>query len=304
MAGLLAANLLRHHNVHIIEAKLSLPHNHSAVLRFRSPAIGAATGIAFEEIRVDKGFFDGVRVRDSITLDQANQYSLVVTRGESVDNRSVWNLGRSKRWIAPPDFIERMAHGLNISYGVDIYELLLAPKDIVISTLPMPVLIKMTGREEWIKALSAFCYGKVYTIKALIDHPVISTYQTLYQAETGSWYRASLHAGGELILEFANAIDVAEGFIFNAMHAFGIPTFKVQSVKADVIPFGKILPINEAFRRQFIFDATQIFGIYSLGRFATWRPGLLMDDLVKDVQQIERMILGGSYANKIQQISA
>jgi hypothetical protein len=33
--------------------------------------------------------------------------------------------------------------------------------------------------------------------------------------------------------------------------------------------------------------ATDNYNIFSLGRFATWRPGLQMDDLVQDVRKIE-----------------
>jgi large conductance mechanosensitive channel len=42
--------------------------------------------------------------------------------------------------------------------------------------------------------------------------------------------------------------------------------------------------------------ATINYGVYSLGRFATWRAGLLMDDLVQDVQKIDRWIGAGNYA--------
>jgi hypothetical protein len=36
--------------------------------------------------------------------------------------------------------------------------------------------------------------------------------------------------------------------------------------------------------------ATEKFNIYSLGRFATWKPGLLLDDIVGDVNVIRRLI--------------
>ncbi|NDG64822.1 MAG: hypothetical protein EBY29_15370, partial [Planctomycetes bacterium] len=60
-------------------------------------------------------------------------------------------------------------------------------------------------------------------------------------------------------------------------------------------PYSKILPIDEGERRKFIVWATDQHGIYSLGRFATWRPGLLMDDVVNDVRVIRKIIKNGSY---------
>ena len=40
MAGLLAANMLRHRDPVILEAQKSLPNNHHALLRFRSSVVG------------------------------------------------------------------------------------------------------------------------------------------------------------------------------------------------------------------------------------------------------------------------
>jgi hypothetical protein len=57
----------------------------------------------------------------------------------------------------------------------------------------------------------------------------------------------------------------------------------------------KILPIDEDIRRRFIMWASDNFGIYSLGRFATWRPGLQLDDLVNDVRVIQRISSTNSY---------
>jgi hypothetical protein len=45
-----------------------------------------------------------------------------------------------------------------------------------------------------------------------------------------------------------------------------------------------------------MFWASHNFNVYSLGRFATWRAGLLLDDLVNDIIQIENWISAGPYA--------
>jgi hypothetical protein len=52
--------------------------------------------------------------------------------------------------------------------------------------------------------------------------------------------------------------------------------------------YAKIAPMDETLRRNFIYWASTVTGrAYQLGRFATWRPRLLLDDLVHDVRLIE-----------------
>lgn len=53
--------------------------------------------------------------------------------------------------------------------------------------------------------------------------------------------------------------------------------------------FGKISPIDEHIRHSIIYNITKQYGIYSLGRFSCWRQ-IMLDDVVKDVKSIERMI--------------
>ena len=50
-----------------------------------------------------------------------------------------------------------------------------------------------------------------------------------------------------------------------------------------------MLPIDNELRKEFMHYATANFNIYSLGRFATWRP-ILLDDVVDDLAVIERMM--------------
>jgi hypothetical protein len=43
---------------------------------------------------------------------------------------------------------------------------------------------------------------------------------------------------------------------------------------------------------------TSKYGIYSIGRFATWRQ-LLLDDVVDDIQHVEKFIRGSSAYNRL-----
>jgi hypothetical protein len=125
-------------------------------------------------------------------------------------------------------------------------------------------------------------------------------YGTLYFPDPRvDFYRASI-TGDRLTIEFASndAIGVtfsANNCILDVLRDFGIsgglPV--VRDVVVSDQKYAKILPIDDAVRKHFIIWASDNFSIYSLGRFATWRPGLLLDDVVNDVRVIQRILASG-----------
>ena len=270
MAGLLAGNMLRRHDVKILERKPGLPDNHSALLRFRSTVVSAATGIPFERVRVRKGFWDGESLVNKPTLAHANLYSLAVT-GE-VHTRSITNMEPSDRYVAPADFIQQMAKHLDIAYGQVVDRPRLDHP--VISTMPMPLMMDAIGWEDRPK----FNFQPIWTITCQVDSPRIFVHQTLYSVEPGSWYRATLH-GSRLTLEFAEEphrsvpnrdwCSIAVACFFG--HNFPDHKIKIEVSNSETAkqPFGKITPIPEDIRKKFILHLTDKWNIYSLGRFAT-----------------------------------
>jgi len=86
--------------------------------------------------------------------------------------------------------------------------------------------------------------------------------------------------------------------IRNALYVLGMDKAVIKDERWSVQRYSKILPIPEVERKRLILWATDNFNIYSLGRFATWRPGLLMDDVVNDVRVIRRIINNGSYDHR------
>jgi hypothetical protein len=63
-------------------------------------------------------------------------------------------------------------------------------------------------------------------------------------------------------------------------------------------PYAKIVSISDRARKKFMVWATDNHNVYSLGRFATWRPGLLMDDVVNDVRVIQSLVENGTYSHR------
>lgn len=292
MAGLLAANILRRHEVTIIEAKPSLPTNHKALLRFRSPAVSDATGIPFTKVLVHKGVWDGEQVITNPTFAHANTYSMNVTEGELHDRSITKFTEASERWIAPENFVELLSDNIDIIFGEE-FTMESRPEGVLtISTIPMPVMMRMVNYGDKPK----FNYRPVWTVRAHLVKPASFVHQTLYNATPSSWYRATLQ-GSNLILEYAFEPSVdrndeacsALACFFSTSDFYKHYHSEFNDITIHKTPIGKITPINERLRRSFMMHLTDAYGIYSLGRFACWR-NILLDDVVVDVKRIEAMI--------------
>jgi hypothetical protein len=290
MAGLLASEMLRKVRPTVYEAQAELPDNHGALLRFRTDAVARETGQAFRRVRVMKAVKseDG-RLRSSASLSDANKYSYKVTG--SVASRSILDLSPCDRYVAPTNFLNAMARDAVLRMKSPLSMEDLAPyrsqrEFSIISTIPMPALMKIVG---WDASRAGFAYRPIWSLTATIPTPVIDLFQTIYYPDLDTpWYRASF-TGNRLIIEYMN--DPAEYTgIMEVLADFGLSTFiEGMTITIKRQEFGKLLPMNETARQEFILAMTDEFNLYSVGRFATWRQ-ILLDDVVNDVRVVERMI--------------
>jgi hypothetical protein len=301
MAGLLAARMLSHRKPVIWERQSSLPNNHSAVLRFRTSQIGDILGIPFKRVTMLK---DTLPWQNPIADSLA--YSFKNTGQYRSDRSVVKGLVEAERFIAPPDLIERMSQDVAIEYGreysvVDPH----ANGTQIISTIPMPNLIEALDYQD----APEFLYHMGATITAwvsdcdayvslLIPHPnepasrisitgnqliiELPLHPRIQPDQIDKWFQSIRHSENDIAKEAANLLGIDASQIFNVDGA------KLQR-------YNKINPVKDEARKGFMFWATKNFSIYSLGRFATWRPGLLLDDLVQDIRLIDRWIGRGSY---------
>lgn len=289
MAGLIAAHHFRRFKPVIIEAQPSMPHNHTAVLRFRSPAIGHLTGVPFRRVRVDKAVFSGGKVHTSPTLRDFNQYAQKVSG--TIASRSIGNIDPCERWIAPDNFVDLMAKGLpaTIQFGQEFDMGYVSDGCPIISTIPMHSLAAATASPN---GLHCTC-TPVHTITADLG-PDCDVYQTVYAPEPElGWYRASI-TGRKLIVEGAGCTPIFAGGLPDCLASvFGIQANAIENVQHNIQRMGKICDVDDAQRKSFIVRMTHNFHIYSLGRFACWRHTML-DDLVGDLQVIDSIITHGS----------
>lgn len=278
MAGLLAANMLRRYETTVYERQLVLPNNHHAVLRFRTPKVGDALGISFKKVQMLKSYVPFANiVADSLS------YSRKCTGVYRSDRSIIDGTYMSERYIAPKDLIEQMSKNIDIKYGVDYS--FADSKLPVISTIPMPVLMNILKYPHKIEFNSI--PGIVITGTILGCDAYVSL---LFPGEE-PYSRATI-TGDQFIVEFPNKtkIEDRETMLYEIDGHLGLQDATITNVVTNKQDFFKITEINDAERKKFQRWATVNHNVYSLGRYSTWRPKLLLDDLVDDIKKIEGWI--------------
>jgi hypothetical protein len=285
MSGLIAAHYFRGRRPMVIEQQTDLPNNHEALLRFRSEAVSEVTKVPFRKMRVRKCIMYQGTYADRANPFLANMYSIKVAG--KVLERSIWDMEDADRYLAPSNFINQAAAGLAINYGRTLTATGLIGTVPMISTIPMPVMMKLVNWPHQ----PEFRSQKIWSAQLEFAMPMVDVAQTIYYPDLGvPYYRASI-SGGTLIIEFlSDPADLADKLIASICDDFGIVSAGFKS--APVVKchqYGKIIPIDDEMRKDFMYYLTRECNIYSLGRFATWRQ-ILLDDVVNDCSVIEKMI--------------
>ncbi len=131
-------------------------------------------------------------------------------------------------------------------------------------------------------------------------------YQTIYFPQDSTpIYRASI-SGDMLIIERIDEYDHERGFtqyehdqgLDLVCRAFGI-IGELEPIHVNHRQqFGKIVAIDNDWRRKAILDLSVQHGIYSLGRFACWR-NILLDDVYNDLFVIRRLLKSSHYEHHL-----
>jgi hypothetical protein len=308
MAVLLAGGMIRDQPVTLHESASTLPNNHSAVLRFRTSIVGDALDIPFKKVRMMKTSHPW---RNPVA--DAMAYSMKTNGTATLRSVTTANGEISERYIAPENLIMELGTRLNgpvfFDSKINSIDLSAMPRPII-STIPMPVLMKLLHYTDMPK----FNYVNGFNINCTL--PDGDAYVSVYVPNPKDAFNRISLTGDKLTIEFSapdqsadevkRRVDVIKSndvilneLVNRALYYLSLEGCKWHSVKVSLQPYSKILPINEGERRRFIVWATDQHGIYSLGRFATWRPGLLMDDVVNDVRVIRKIIKNGSYEHRM-----
>lgn len=301
LAGLLAANMLKgRHSVKVVERQDSLPNNHSAVLRFRTPLVSEVLGIPFRKVTVVKGV---AQWKNSVA--DALAYSFKNTGSYRSDRSVVNSSGVAERWIAPPDLIARMAEGLDVEYGTDFDYFPASLSAKVISTVPMPNVMRVLDYPKR-RGLGFGVRAGTNVLARIAD---CDAYVSLAVPDPELPFSRVSITGDQLIAECPISVKGNEGWATNvaveACDLLGVPTSSLGEIEWRSQQYAKILPVDETERRRFLHWCSAERGYcWNLGRFATWRPGLLMDDLVNDVRVITKLMESGSSAYDAERLYA
>lgn len=297
MAGLLAAGILRNECEHVFEAQERLPNNHSAVLRFRSSVVGDALNIRFKEVQAVKAVQPWMN-----PVADAMRYSLKTNGTATLRSVLTAESKPVKRYIAPPDMIDQMAKRVSATFTFGVKADIKSLSGPVISTIPMPALMEALdwpGEVPEFRSVEGCNYGAKFE--------GADAYCSVYVPKPSSWIARVSLTGDELVAEVYGESDLGEppaaivmegakylGLLGRTSDRMGPAWMRKQK-------YAKILPIDEGLRREFIMWASREHNVHSLGRYATWRPGLLLDDVVNDVRVIQRIVAskGASYAHQL-----
>lgn len=297
LAGLIAAHAWP--QAELFEAQPEPRESHKALLRFRSQSVAQLVGIEFREVLVRKGIWEGGRfIAPSIQV--ANHYSAKILGSIEAD-RSIWNLDPVKRYIAPETFYDELVEsvGKRIHWGqawsyAPSSRVERAP---VISTAPLPDVLQAVG----IKHNIEFRRAPIQVARFRV--PKCAVYQTVYFPDPQQpVYRASI-TGDLLIIEHVASDyegkprDLGTLELNDVMEAFGIYSLG-DSIGKTEQRYGKIVPLPAEPRRALLGRLTTEHGIYSLGRFATWR-NLLLDDVVDDLAVIRKLLRASEYEQRL-----
>lgn len=293
LAGLLAGTQFQ--TATILEAGPEGHVAHKALLRFRTSAVGDSVGIPFRRVCVRKGIWFEGGFRPP-TIELANYYSRKVI-GRFID-RSIWNIDSVERYIAPEDFIsqliERCAKRImwNMPATASMIANQIEKKETILSTIPMSVMTDLVP--GLVVTYFPFDYAPICVRRYRV--PKADVYQTIYYPSPDTaLYRASM-TGDMAIVEYSNNADE-----YPWWESFGFHPTDFEPIESSTQRFGKIAPIDDVWRRQFIFDLSYRYRIFSLGRFATWR-NILLDDVLADLSVIRKLMTASAYSARLNTI--
>ena len=298
-----------------MERQPKLPHNHSALLRFRSDAVAKSTHIPFKKVQVIKT----VEPHTNVATDALN-YSLKVS-GRATTDRSIisaYSGAISDRYVAPEDFIEKLAVKVrridyNSSPDKDLWK---DPEIPIISTIPMHALAEELGY-EWPDKIDFSPIPQMNLVGEAIGE--VDAYASWYipnpthpvsrLSVTGKIVIAECHTFNQSFDKLLNerdkdaANEIADHFRSSIHDSIAhLLPFGVRQPDMHYMGMAKMLPIHEEARKRFILWASENHSVYSLGRYATWRPKLLLDDIPDDVFKIVRIVAGdqlGLYKHRL-----
>lgn len=298
IAGRVAAFHFRGQDVTIVDERGdgSPLFMHNAVLRTKSDEIGLYLNSEMEKIWVEKAIYRDGSLHSTPTLKDKNEYSLKTTGG--LHQRSISDLSSCWRYIfknsvsfsQSANFIkgEVIAIDNNIAFIRTENEEVEKNFNLCITTAPMPVNMALCGIERNI----SFKEEQIYVVTADLNVKS-SIHQTIYIPSWPSVFYRITVSGQKIIAEGKGAFPEEEKAFLTlrliVKFVLGIDSENIEAMRFVDQRNGKIVEIDDMARKEIILELSHKHNVYSLGRYACWRPKLMIDDLPKDIKKIDEI---------------
>lgn len=298
-AGVMAHNYLKikGHDVEIFEKDEFNVVKNSGVFRFKNRDSELFLGSELKKIHVVKEINYMNKAFKECSIKMNNLYSSKVV-GE-ISKRSIMNLNDCDRYILKDGMklISPKLHANCEIKDIDNYKdndgskkILVNDSysfDYVISTLPLHVNAHLAMEIPFdfspISHVVWVTYVKAY-FKSDLN-------QTIFYPDLDLPYYRATHQEGDFIIESMQPLDDKE--CKKCVSDF-LPDCEIVVTSKQRINIGKMVKYpDDSQRKRLITELTNQHNIFSLGRFATWRPKLVVDDLLQDIKIIEKLMKKG-----------
>ena len=302
ISGLIAAGAFAEYNPIILERGEGghTFSKHRAVMRLRDDKIRSYVPVKLEEVGVHKAIYSNGKMYNEPSILLNNMYSLKVYG--ALGDRSLGALGKVRRYLlkdiqVAPLRVLHNAEVFRIGDGkICVHDSSSDPcdnfydYDACISTIPLPALLKIVGwgGSQW---QGMFRAEPINIVNGLLNLSSDVNQTVYFPDRNGTPYRATIQRQ-EFIAESMGEITGYD--LDTVMGAFGlsIDDFGSNKITDHKQKLGKILPCNNYDRQRLIVKLTEELGIYSFGRFATWRS-LRVDQTFRDIERIKLQIRVG-----------
>jgi len=296
LSGIFAANYLnsKGHDVSIFESNDKIKFHHNGVLRFENDYVPHYLSAEYKKVDIYKNFIFEDKIENKANLSMNNIYSLKTNGG--LHRRSILKEDlTNERYILKTS--PKLNNGIKVYEGhkfIDfergfyIFDKIYSEEkgkdffefDAVVSTIPLSLFF------EDIK----FNYNPIYVYSADIEDIESSIYQTYYVIDYDNpIYRITIHENS-IIIESVDKIDPLK--FRNILSKIGV--YKYCGIFSErKTAYGKITNIDDNLRRKSILKLTREKNIYSFGRFAVWKSNLVLDNMLSDIETIDRFIKMG-----------
>jgi hypothetical protein len=270
---------------------------HDALMRLRNPAVADLIGAKKKKVNITKGIWYKGNFINTPNIKINNIYSIKLYG--TVGKRSILKPGDSTRYLIdggipiPNDKIINQKVNSIKDRKIFLFEENFINEleyDYCISTIPMDIMYSKIVKPP--TGINLKFESNPVSVKRLtLKNPTDANQTITYPDPEFNIYRITIQ-NDIIIIESRAAPEfkIKTEYEYLIPESFGIPkSFWVEFSGLSNIKNGKIIPANNKERLKYIMWLTDKHNIFSLGRFATWRP-LRTDHLLEDIKIIRRII--------------